>query len=773
VILERLTRFSLDRPKLVIGIVLLMTAVFAVQLPRITVDTDPENMLEDDQADRVLYNRVKQEFGIHDLIVVGIVDEAGVFRAESLERVADAIQEILRIKGVIIEDVVSLTTTDNVKSETGLLDIHPAMTEVPRSLRDIERMRRDIAANPFLHEKIASQDGTALAIYVPIERKDMSYRIAGEIRAIMARELLPGQKYHLAGLPVAEDTFGHEMFIQMAVVAPIAFAVILALVFILFRQPTFLLPVGMDAMFAVLWAMGLLVGTGHTVHIMSSMIPVFLMPIAILDDVHVLSGFFDRYRVLRDKRRALLEGMKPLYKPMLYTSLTTAVGFASLALADIPPVRVFGLFVAFGVMAAWLFSMTVVPAMISLMSDRALKRVLVQNINGRAPALDRLLRPLGRFAFTRPRAVLLVGLAALLLGIAGITRIRINDNPVRWFKTGHPMRTADRVMNNLFGGTYMAYLVVDGGIAGAARLPEVVSYIDRLQAHLESSPLVGKTSSVADIVRRINLVLHDNDALYDTVPETPEAIGQFLFLFQSSGDPNDLDNFIDSDARQANIWVQMKGGDNRQMQTVEDSLSQFRRDNPPPAGVEISWTGLTYINKVWQDLMVFGMLKAILGSFLVVFILMMIEFRSFAFGVLSMVPLSLTIILAYGLIGWLGRDYDMPVAVCSSLALGLAIDFAIHFLQRFKAHLAQSGSLEETSRYMFEEPGRAIARNAIVITLGFLPLVASTLTPYVTVGLFFALLMTFSTLATLYLLPAFLKVAGPYIFKGILNDSTS
>lgn len=765
-ILEKLTKFSLDRPKTVIAVILLLTVLFGLQFPKITIDTDPENMLEPDQPDRVLYNQVKKDFGIHDLIVVGIVDEKGVFRPESLQRVARATSEIKKIKGVIIQDMVSLTTTNNVKSSGGMLDIRPVMREVPLTPEAISQLRKDIRENPFLHEKIASADGTALALYIPIRKKDMSYRIAGKIEEILERELLPTQTYHLAGLPVAEDTFGHEMFLQMAVVAPLAFMVILILVFILFRRAAFLLPVGMDAMFAVTWAMGLLIGTGHTVHIMSSMIPVFLMPIAILDDVHVLSEFFDRYRVLGDKRRALLEGMKPLYRPMLFTSLTSAVGFASLALADIPPVRVFGLFVAFGIMAAWLFSMTVVPAVISLMDDEKLKKGILQEAKTHSSLLDRLLVPIGRFSFSRARTVLVIGLLFIIAGIIGIPKIRINDNPVKWFKRSHPMRVADTVMNRLFSGTYMAYLVVEGKGPEAIKSPEVVKYIDRIQAHLEADPLVGKTSSVADIVKRINLVLHDNDETFHKVPDSREAVGQFLFLFQSSGDPDDLDNFVDREARQANIWVQMKGGDNQQMASIEDRLAEFVRASPPPAGLTLRWSGLTYINKVWQDLMVLGMLKAILGSFVVVFILMLIEFRSFVLGLLSMVPLSVAILLSYGLLGWMGKDYDMPVAVCSSLALGLGIDFSIHFIQRFKTYYAESGNLEETKLYMFGEPGRAIARNAIVISVGFLPLIASSLTPYVTVGLFFALLMTFSTLSTLFLLPAALAIIGPRILKG-------
>jgi hypothetical protein len=763
---EWMTTFSMDRPKTVIGLMTLITVLFGLQFPSIVIDADPENMLETDQTDRAYYNQIKKEFGINDLIVVGIVDDKGVFRPQALERIARATSEILKIKGVIIEDVVSLSTTDNVKSKGGLLDIRPVLRQVPDSPEEAAGLRRDVAENPFLDEKIASADGTAAALYVPIERKDMSHRIAGEIEDILARELLPGQRFHLAGLPVSEDTFGIEMFIQMGIVAPLAFMLILLIVFIMFRQAAFLVPIMLTAMFSVIWAMGLLIGMGFSVHIMSSMIPVFLMPIAILDDIHILSEFFDRYRATGDKRRALTEAMRPLYKPMLYTTLTSAVGFASLALADIPPVRIFGLFVAFGIAAAWLLALTVVPAVISLMDDEKLKRRLYRADAAPASMLDRLLKPIGGFAFSRAKLVLVLGIAVFAFGVAGLSRIQVNDNPVKWFKEGHPLRVADTVMNRLFAGTYMAYVVIEGSAPEAVKRPETVAYIDRLQQHLEADPLIGKTSSVADIVKRINLVLHDNDTAFDTVPDTPDAIGQFLFLYQSTGDPNDLDNFIDREARKANIWVQMKGGDNRQMQAAEDRLAAFVAKNPLPDGFSLRWSGLTYINKVWQDLMVTGMLKAVLGSFAVVFLLMVFQFRSLILGALAMVPLIGAIVLTYGLLGWLGKDYTMPVAICAALTLGLGIDFSIHFLQRFKAHFAESRDVEATNRYMFGEPGRAIARNAIVITIGFLPLTVSTLSPYITVGLFFASLMLFCTLATLFMLPGALRYVGARAVSG-------
>lgn len=763
--LAKLTEIVTRFPKTTIAVFLIITVFFAIQFPRMKIDTDPENMLEQNQADRVFYDKVKKEFGINDLLVAGIVDKEGIFNPDTLKRIVGITDQILKIKGVILEDVASLRTSDNVTSEDGTLVVKRFMEDIPQDSAQIEKLKKVLYGNSFYVDKIISKDGKATAIYIPIQKKDQSYRISKEIEKILKKELAAGQKYYIAGLPVAEDTFGHEMFVQMGITAPLAGFFIMMLLFLIFRKGTAVIPPMLDAMLSVIWTMGLLIGMGFTVHIMSSMIPIFLMPIALLDDIHILSGFFDRYPSIKDKRKTLILVMKDLYRPMFFTSITSAVGFGSLALAPIPPVRVFGLFVAFGIMAAWLFTHTIVPAIIMLMDEKKLEAFLEKR-QGKVSFVDKMLKALGEFSFNKSKIILTASALLLLTGVIGIYQIRINDNPVKWFKPKHKIRMADNVMNKFFGGTYMAYLAIEGDKEDTIKRPEVMSYIDGMQDRLESLKIVGKTSSVADIVKRINYVLHDEDKAFDVVPRSQSEIGQYLFLFSMTCDPDDMDNFLDYNSQDANIWVQMKGGENIQMHEVEKSLANFMKDNPPPEDITIRWSGLTYINMIWQNLMVWGMLKAVLGSFWIVFFLMVMEFRSLRIGFVSILPLTIAIVSSYGLVGWTGKDYDMPIAVCSALALGMAIDFAIHYLQRFKCAYRELKDMEAANAFMCGEPYRAIMGNAIVISLGFLPLITSTLTPYVTIGTFFALLMVFSTLATLILLPAIMRLWGKSLFEG-------
>jgi predicted RND superfamily exporter protein len=751
----RLVEFAVEKPKLVVLFSIIFTILFAAQFPKIKIDTDPENMLREDEAIRVFHKNVKKDFGIEELIVLGIVRDDGIFHRDSLEKVQRITDEILNLKGVISDDVESLTVTKNVVAGDGTLYVRPPMTGIPETPGDIERLGKEVLDNPLFKDRLVSSDGRGAVIYIPIESKDIAHEIGKEITAIYKKEKGP-EKYYMAGLPIAEDTFGYEMFLQMGLFAPMAGGLLMLVLFIIFRRVSLIISPMILAMLSVIWTMGAMIGAGFTVHIMSSMIPVFLMPIAICDSVHILSDFYEKLPRLQDRKKAILGVFDELVKPMFFTSLTTAVGFSMLAMADIPPVRVFGIFVAGGVLIAWLLSMTFLPAALVLIRER--KPIPLKKEG--SPMLGRL----GAFSLGKSKAIVTAGAAIVALSIYGVTTLSVNDNPVKWFKQSHPIRVADKELNQLIGGTYISYLVLEGQSEDSIKEPGVMNYMEKLQNHLESGHLVGKTTSVADVVKRVNYVLHDEDKRYEALPEEKNTIGQYLFLFLMSSSPDELDNFVDYSFKKANIWVQLKSGDNKDMTAVVRDVENYVKDNPLPDGVKMQWSGLPYLNIVWQKLMVVGMLKATIGSWWIILVLLIIQFRSFWWGLVGMLPLGLSVLFSYGLIGYAGKDYDMPIAVCSTLALGLGVDFAIHFVQRFRDKFRETGDLSSSMQWtMGGEPALAIFRNAVVVGLGFLPMVFATLGPYVTVGLFFGSLSFFAGLTTLIFLPALIGS-----FKGLL-----
>ncbi len=284
---------------------------------------------------------------------------------------------------------------------------------------------------------------------------------------------------------------------------------------------------------------------------------------------------------------------------------------------------------------------------------------------------------------------------------------------------------------------------------------------------MRKKPVIGKTTSIADIVKLVRYEVSEQAEGTYSLPGSSDAISQFLFLFQSSGDPNELDNFVDCEFTSANIWVQMKSGDNQKMTAVERDVADFAKKYPPPVGFTLKWAGLTYLNVVWQEKMVVGMMRSFLGSFLIVFLLMAFLFRSLVWGLASMIPLTFTIAMSYGFIGIVGKDYDMPLAVLSSMTLGIAVDYAIHFLQRFKQRGSEGGAAREVVGSIFNGPALAIMRNAVIIAIGFTSLLFAPLTSYETVGVYLFTIMLLSGIATLILLPGVISLFEKYFFKEV------
>lgn len=830
-----LLNWVLKKPKQLYLIVITLVVVTLGMFPLLQIDTDPENMLDKNAPTRVFHNQIKQQFGMNDMVVVGVVSEQTIYTVDNLTALYKVSKFIQSLDEVILDDYLALDVIDNISQEYDNsgnnigIKFSYLMKQAPATDNQVELLKTAIKRLPMLENTLVSGDNKAAAIYIPLTSKDKSYQVAEKIR-IYFDKMDSDLEIHITGLPIAEDQFGFEMFVQMGVAAPLAGLAIFFLLWYFFRNFPLIIAPMIVAMSTVIIVMGSLVGMGFTVHIMSSMIAIFLMPIAVVDSVHILSEFSDRYRKEDDVKEVLAKVMKHLFKPMLFTSLTSAVGFFSLLLTPIPPVKVFGAFIGSGILLAFGLTVLFIPAYISRMSANA-----IENLHNSVARLERkgilsnILVTTGQFARKKSQLIIPFFLLALALSIVGISRIQINDNPVNWFKEDHQIRIADKVLNSHFAGTYDAWLVfssiredsresdifkqlikdakksgVDVSNIEAYLInnsidqellfmlddlsfsvgsnhsdivnklvqqaetflnnqkiftqPKMLNWQSQLQSELIASGMVGKINSITDIVKTVNRELRSGKTVDFQIPATSNGVAQTLLQFQSSHRPQDLWHFVNKDYTSSLIWLQMTSGDNQHMTSVVDWIESYVVNNPAPFNVKVSWAGKSYLNVVWQDLMVSGMLNSLLSSFVIVFLMMVLLFRSIKYGTLAMLPLTFTITMIYGLIGWLGKPYDMPIAVLSALTLGLSIDFAIHFLQRLRELRRDVGSMQQALLQMSREPSRAISRNAIVIAIGFTPLLFSPLVPYITVGFFLASIMAVSAVVTLVLLPALLSI---------------
>lgn len=773
---QRALEWTIEHPKLVVVFIAIITVLAGAGLPRMQTDTDPDHMLSPTSPVRLYDEQVDRWFDLQDQIAIAVVNERhpnGVLNPITLGKLYRIVQRSLDLEGVVRHNVKSFATTNNIISASDSLSQERLLTSDSPSPHDIERLQQALSENRLFKHVLISEDRQAAALYIAVTDEADAKSITDQIKRFVQDEGgdgADGDRFYIGGQRVAEDVFGVLMFQEMAVLSPIVGLVIFLALWLMFRglRFTYILAPMLVAMFSVLWTMGLMIWLGIPVHIMSSMAPVFLMSYGVVDGIHILSEFSHKSRRSRDRKQAILETMLELRRPMLFTSLTTAAAFASQYLTDIPPVRIFGVFVAFGVLTAWVLTVTLIPALVMLTRQRQpAARNPIEDSQG---SPSRWLARLGDFSLRYSTAIFYGGTAVLLLAGLGLTRLRINDSPVWWFKPGAPVRVATDLLNERFGGVSLLYIVAEGTKDDMKR-PDVLRYFESLQEYLEADPWVGKTLSLADLVKRINRVWNGDDPAFEKIPDSQPAVAQFLLMYLSSGDPSDLQDFVDyTDYDKANIIVQVKNPGSAIMERVVQRAREYLERNPL-AGISFNFAGPGYFNDRWNLEMFKGMGLSLLGSAVVVLLLLMLDFRSIAWGAIGIMPLAFTILVSYGTLAWLGKEFTMPIEVISALSLGMAIDFAIHFVdrcrERYKHCTPGPTRLSEAISWTMSVPGMAILKNAIILLVGFLVLLFAPLTPYVTVGGFIAAIMLLSSLTTLFFLPALIKTFEKYLFKEI------
>ncbi|MBI4457117.1 MAG: MMPL family transporter [Acidobacteria bacterium] len=758
--MNKLIGFSVDHPRLVITLTIGITLLFAAQLPKIKTDTDPKNMLPITSPVRQYNDQVESWFALHaDVIVLGIWNEEGIFNSQALRRIEAASEAIVKIPGVIARDVIGLATVEDVTSEGEILSTRPLLADIPATTEQMAAFRQRLLANPLLVPRLVSADGKMTALYIPIEKAANGKQIAEQIERLVG-EGKGSEKFYLAGDPVARDTFGAEMFRQMALFSPLAGVVMVVLLFVMFRSWSLVFTNMAVAMVSILWSMGLFVALGIPIHIMASMSPVFLMAIS-TDTVHIFNELYFRFPEVGRKKEAILATMGAVGAPIVYSDLTTTAGFASLGIGPIIPVRIFGFLVAFGTLVILLMSFTLVPALMTLIREEGLRNHAPKERQEASRATE-WLGKVGQLSLRRSKTVVLLSTVLVVLSVAGIARIRINNNMIRWFKEHSAVRTADRALNESMGGTAPLYLVATATQQDAMKDPAVLRGLEDLQQFLEGKPLVGKTLSVADYVKRINRVLHKDDPRYDTIPESNTVIAQYLLLLNMGVQPRDLDNVVDYPYQKANVITQLRSWDAVEARTLVQDVQRYLAAHPVP-GVEVRPAGIAYFNMVWNDEVLVGMLEGFIASSILVLFLLALAYRSWKWGLVSFVPLLFTVVVMYGFVGLVGKDFDMPISVLSTLSLGLAVDFAIHFVSRFQQRYRETRDLSGALRWTAARPGKGILRNALLFASGFAVMIFAQLTPYITVGVFMIAIMLLSAVASIVLLPAVIALAPGWL----------
>lgn len=751
-----IARFVLERPRLVIGILLAATVVFAAYIPGIRFDADIEHMMpEDDPAIKDIRDATA-EFGSQDVFMVAIRGD-NAFSAETLKKLIDMTDDIQKIDGV--ESVVSPLTVDLIESGLLGIEISPAADGLPQTEAEIQEFRERILSSSYVGQ-LVSKDGRAAAIMVKMEPIDdlassKTSEITGKIDEVVQRYRGPEEVYIVGGAYTNYYT-EQAMVSDIKLLLPLVIVVVVAVLYWSFRSARGVALPLLVVLTSAIWGVGLMSMLHVPLTIVTMIMPVILVAIGSANGIHILNRYYEELASGKDKRAALEVAVVETSSPIAMAALTTAAGFGSLITSFVRPVREFGLFTAFGVLVALLFSLTSIPAALALQPVPA---HLTTDKPNRKGWLSRGLSKLGTFVVRHSKAVVLASVVILLVCIVGATSLSLESNMLNYFDKDSPLIMGTDIVEDEFGGSMQISLLVDTGRPEGVKEPEVLNKMIEAQRYMDSLPGVSQASSLADLIRELNQALNEGDPKLYTIPETREAVAQELLLFTIQGGSS-LDSMVTYTFDKALVSARVANMSSSELKEVTQSLERFVKDNYSSSDdLKVKVVGLPNVMQVLMERFRTSQIYSLATSIVTVAIIVSIIMKSLVAGLVSVIPLVLTVGVNFGVMGFGGIPLDAITTTIASVAVGIGVDYSVHYLSRYRFEIDNGRSQDEAIAVTGSTSGKGIVFNAVTLIAGFVILIFSNFRAIGVFGYLVALTMLTSSLAALTVVPAIMKLA--------------
>jgi predicted RND superfamily exporter protein len=445
-------------------------------------------------------------------------------------------------------------------------------------------------------------------------------------------------------------------------------------------------------------------------------------------------------------------------------------GFLGLYLASMmPPMQYFGLFALIGVGVAWVYSITVVPALLSLLK---LKPSRAYQRDGRTDSsyvdgFGRMLNGLGQTVVRFPRRILLLALAIIAVGGIGASKIQLDETLIRVFHPDELLHIADTTLNRVFDGTHYLDVMIETPEPEDLFKPENLKRIEALQSWLEKQPHVKGTTSIVDYLKQMNKALHEDRSEFYLLPNNSDLIAQYFLLYSASGDPTDFQEEVDYDYQLANVRASLDNGRYSIEKVIIESSQQYIDQHFNAPGIKASLSGRVNVDYHWINRLGKSHVGSVAISLLLVWLMATLSFRSVVAGTIALLPVVITILMIYAVMGFSGIWLSVGTSMFAAISIGLGVDFSIHTIERLQTLLRDTRlSMDEAIMKLYPSTGRALLFNFAALALGFGVLTASKVVVLHEFGTLVAVAVATSFLSSMTVLPALVKVFKP---KFLLN----
>ncbi len=763
--MEKLIYKTLKFPKLVMITVLIITIMFfMVMKNKSEMETNLDKYMPDKHPAFVYSNEAENWFNIKDGIIIAIENPGGIYQTETLQKVKDLTKRLQKMKEIEKADVTSLYTADNIVGTEDGMDVKAFFKRVPKTEEELAALQAKVSANEMIFGKLVSIDEKVTVIVARIGDDVFSQEFY--LRLLdLAKEFEGKENVYIAGRPIVEGTMAVLGPADMKKMVPIVFLVIIIVLFALLRniKSTFLILAVVS--FSSIWAFGLMAVVGIPIYAVSTMIPVMLIAIGVAYGIHLYSHLhmFQLENPEIDRMTAVKDMIKEMWNPVLMAAITTAVGFVSLLTSQVYPIKYFGVFSAFGVLVAFVLTILVIPAGILLFG---LPKVKVKTENkSKSNTTQTVAFRVSDFLMSHKWQTYFVTFTFIALSIFGMTKVWIDSSFLEKFEKDSDIVLTDSFINNNFGGTSTLNVILESSTPDAFKQPGALEQLIVMQDDVETSlDIVGDSFSLSDYLKRMNKVMHADNEVFNTIPNSSELIAQYLLLYEMSGDPENLWQVVTDDFKKVNLTFQLKSDNSKALNSAIDIVEKYRSDFDK-LRIELNYAGSGYKALVFTDLILKGQVSSLLMSLIIVVILLGFIFKNYKLGFIGAIPIVITTFISFGIMGLFNIPLSSTTALISSIAIGIGIDYAVHFIDRYRIYAEGTGDKKLTMQHTMYHSGRAILFNAVVVIAGFMVLMASVFPPNRTLGGLISLNMLTSFIGTLTVMAIALYYSNIYFKK--------
>ena len=749
--LDRYTSAVLDRRWPVVAVAGLGMLALAVGVNFIGVTNDHRVLFDEHNPQLLAYEALEETYTESDTALIAVAPGASVFTRETLGLMESLTGAAWQTPHSIRVD--SLTNYNHSESVDDDLAVGPlvdgAETLTDADLARVEQIAMDA---PEIAGRLVSADGRVAALAItfalPEDADAAVIEITDHLQEVLEsyRAEHPEVGFHVTGDVPMNRAFADATRDDMEKLTPFAFLVIVLVTIAVLRSALATVAVVAVLMFTINTTLGFAGWVGTVFNPVNAGVPLIVLTIAVADSIHIVSATMAGLGNGLAKRDAIIESMRENAYPVFLTSVTTAIAFLTLNASEAPPFRVLGNLVAFGVMCAFVYSMTLLPAVLAILPLRPGRRA------GKWVFLDRL----ASFVIAR-RTTLVWVMSLVTIGlIAGIWKLEFTDNWTKYFDDRYEFRRdTDFIVENLTGLESWEYSL-DSGEEGGITDPEYLGAVEAFAQWLREQPEVSHVQAFPDIMKRLNKNMNGDDASNYRIPEDGALAAQYLLVYELSLPfGSDLNNRIDIAKSSTRLTAMARGGltsrEQREFDArAQDWLTTHAPDLATPAtGFTITFAHLSQRN-------IESMLQATILAMGGISIILLLVLRSWRLGLISLIPNYVPAAMSFGVWGYLVGQVGLAGSVMTAIAFGIVVDDTTHFLTKYRRVRNEGRSSADAIRATFQATGRALWTTTAILAAGFLVFASSGFEVSWTLGVLVAITLVLALVADFLLLPPLL-----------------